>query len=82
MKLSTTQLEYLRTLDPADIVMFDDGDTTRFPVSTMRALKRRGLAAGSRAEGWTITKRGTRISRGYVERTGNGPERLKALLRF
>ena len=81
--LTTTQLECLRKLDPEDTVYWDpEEDKRELPKNTMRALERRGYASSSPKEGWVITPTGARLARHHVRNTGNGPEDMKALLRF
>lgn len=81
--LTTSQLECLRSLNPADDVYWDDDeDKRKLPKNTMRALERKGYASSSPEEGWVITPTGARLAQSYVRNTGNGPERLKELLRF
>ena len=83
MGLTTSQLECLRSLNPADNVYWDDDeDKRKLPKSPMRALERRGYAASCPEEGWVITPAGARLAQRYIRGTGNGPERMKELLRF
>lgn len=81
--LSTSMLECLRALNPDDEHYWNAAEDSReLPMNTMRALRRRGYVNGSEVEGWTINEWGLKAAKNYVQKTGNGPERLKQYLRF
>lgn len=76
MQLSTIQIQALRGLDPED-----DAPSFKPRQGTIDALAKRGLVKQS-GQVVEITTSGTRFIREYVNRTGNGPEELKAMFRF
>lgn len=79
--MTEAQLTALRILDPEDGPYLEEGE--RLHHKTVAYLVRYGLAEKSdAAPGATITDKGLRSIRAYVKRTGDGPERLKAMLRF
>lgn len=75
------QLDALRRLDPEDEYAPSNG--VRIHHKTLAHLIRYGYAEkAENAAGAVLTERGLSTIRRYVEQTGNGPERLKAMLRF
>lgn len=48
---------------------------------TAKSLARMGYMKPT-ADAWTLTPKGERWITGYVEKTGDGPEDLKAMFRF
>lgn len=75
-QLTTIQIQALRGLDPDD-----DAPGFKPRQGTVDALAKRGLVKQS-GDTLVITETGTRFIREYVNRTGNGPEELKAMFRF
>jgi hypothetical protein len=81
MAWSEAQLSALRALDPEDT--YSGSKDRRINARTIKSLQRRGMVTpADNAQGATITDYGLRTIREYVNRTGNGPERLKAMFRF
>jgi hypothetical protein len=72
-RLSETQIVALRQLRDAP---------GRIDKPTGRNLVRRGMAQEHVPGRFSLTAMGRRWIEEYVQRTGDGPERLKALLRF
>ena len=72
-KLSTSQIEAMRVLDPKDDY---NGEIEK---RTLNSLRRRKLVDD---DSDTLTSHGLKAIRYYVRKTGNGPERLKSLFKL